>query len=203
MDPLDFEGSRRALVARLRPLFAKARQPGVFMNVDLERLAHRDLTYAVFADLALDPELRDYPHLGIVVQSYLRDSEDDLRLLIDLAQQRETPITVRLVKGAYWDYETVIAAQEHWQTPVFATKAETDTQFEKLAKILVENWEWTRPALGTHNIRSMAAGLAAAEEAGLAPGAVELQMLHGMAEPIRRAAVTCGTGCANTCPWAR
>ena len=192
LDPLDFEGSRRTLVARLKPLFAKARQAGAFMNVDLERHAYRDLTYAVFADLALDPELRDYPHLGIVVQSYLRDSEDDLRMLIDLAKQRETPITVRLVKGAYWDYETVIAAQEHWETPVFATKAETDAQFEKLAKVLVDNWQWTRPALGTHNVRSMAAGLAAAEEAGLAPGAVELQMLHGMAEPIRRAAVTCG-----------
>ena len=192
LDPLDFEGSRSALLSRLRPLFLKAKQAGAFMNIDLERYAYRDLTHAVFSDLALDEGLRDYPHLGIVVQSYLRDSEDDLRHLIDVAKQRGTPITVRLVKGAYWDYETIIAAQQHWPSPVFASKAETDVQFEKLVQILVDNWQWTRPALGTHNIRSMAAGLAAAEEAGLGPGAVELQVLHGMAEPIRRAAVACG-----------
>ncbi len=192
IDPLDFEASRNVLVSKLRPLFLKAKEAGTFVNIDLERYAYRDLTYAVFADLALDPELRGYPHLGIVVQSYLRDSDDDLRLMVELAKRRETPITVRLVKGAYWDYETIIAAQEHWRTPVFATKAETDAQFEKLTKNLVDNWQWTRPALGTHNIRSMAAGLAAAEEAGLAPGAVELQVLHGMAEPIRKAAVACG-----------
>ena len=50
------------------------------MNVDLERYVHRDLTYAAFADLCRDPELRDYPHLGIVVQAYLRDSAEIVRL---------------------------------------------------------------------------------------------------------------------------
>ena len=190
--PARLRGLARALVAGLKPLFAKARHAGVFLNLDLERFAYRDLTYAVFADLALDDDLRDYPHLGVVVQAYLRDSEDDVQILVDLAQRRGTPFTVRLVKGAYWDYETVIAAQEHWASPVFATKAETDAQFERLAKVLVDNWEWTRPALGTHNIRSMAAGIATAEAAGLPPGAVELQMLHGMAESIRRAAVALG-----------
>lgn len=192
VDPLDFEGSRQAIVARLRPLFVKAAQAGAFLDIDLEQYEYHDLTYAVFSDLALDPALRDYPHLGVVLQSYLRKSEDDLRFLVDLARRRETPITVRLVKGAYWDHETILAAQQHWPEPVFTDKAETDAQFEKLAGMLVDEWQWTRPAFATHNIRSMAAGLAAAEAAGLAPGAVELQFLHGLADPIRRAAVAQG-----------
>ncbi len=100
--------------------------------------------------------------------------------------------TVRLVKGAYWDYETIIAAQEHWPSPVFTDKAQTDAQFEQLAKVLIDNWEWTRPAVGSHNIRSLAAAVAQAEAAGLPAGTVELQMLHGMAEPIRQAAVAQG-----------
>jgi RHH-type transcriptional regulator, proline utilization regulon repressor / proline dehydrogenase / delta 1-pyrroline-5-carboxylate dehydrogenase len=189
IDPADFDGSRRALVSVLKPLFLKARDHGVFMGVDLERFAYRDLTYAVFKDLAMDPELVSYPHIGITVQAYLRDSADDVQNLVELARGRGAPITVRLVKGAYWDYETIAARQEHWPEPVFSRKAETDAQFERLAKVLVENCELTRPALGTHNIRSIAAALAMAEAAGLAPRSVELQMLHGMAEPIRKAAV--------------
>ncbi len=59
IDPLDFEGSRQALVSALKPLFLKARENGVFLNVDIERFVHRDLTYAAFADLCRDPELRD------------------------------------------------------------------------------------------------------------------------------------------------
>ncbi|MFH0916681.1 MAG: proline dehydrogenase family protein, partial [bacterium] len=192
IDPLDFEGSRAAVVAALKPLCVAARNRGVFVNLDLERFAYRDLTYAVFADLVLDDDLRDYPHVGVVVQSYLKDSGDDVQDLVALAHRRETPLTVRLVKGAYWDYETIIAAQEHWPSPVFTRKAQTDAQFERLAKVLIENWEWTRPAVGTHNIRSMAVAVALAEAAGLPAGTVELQMLHGMAEPIRRAAVAQG-----------
>ncbi len=189
IDPLDFEGSRRAVVAALRPLFLKARESGVFLNLDLERFAHRDLTYAAFADLCRDEDLRDYPHLGIVVQAYLRDSAEIVQGLIHLAKDRGTPFTVRLVKGAYWDYETILAAQEHWPPPVFLQKAETDAQFERLTKRLVDNWEWTRPALATHNIRSIAVGIAAAEAIGLPARAIEIQVLHGMADSIRRAAV--------------
>ncbi len=189
IDPLDFEGSRRAIVSALKPLFVKARQNGAFLTIDIERFVHRDLTYAAFADLCRDPELRDWPHLGIVVQAYLRDSAEIVQGLIYLAKDRGTPFTVRLVKGAYWDYETILAAQEHWPSPVFLRKAETDAQFEKLAKRLIDNWQWTRPALGTHNLRSIAVGIAAAEAAGLPPEAVEIQVLHGMADSIRRACV--------------
>ncbi len=167
----------------------KARQNGAFLTIDIERYVHRDLTYAAFADLCRDPELRDWPHMGIVVQAYLKDSAEIVQGLIYLAKDRGTPFTVRLVKGAYWDYESILAAQEHWPSPVFLQKAETDAQFEKLAKRLIDNWQWTRPALGTHNLRSIAVGIAAAEAAGLPPEAVEIQVLHGMADSIRRACV--------------
>ncbi len=192
IDPLDFDGSRGALVSALKPLFLKAREKGAFLTLDIERFIHRDLTYAAFADLCRDPELRDWPHLGIVVQAYLRDSAEIVQGLVYLAKDRGTPFTVRLVKGAYWDYETILAAQEHWPPPVFLKKPETDVQFERLAKKLVDNWQWTRPALGTHNIRSIAVGIAAAEAAGLPPQAVEVQVLHGMADAIRQAAVKQG-----------
>lgn len=192
LDPADFEGSRQAILTALKPLAVKARERNVFLNLDVERFVHRDLTYAVFTDLCLDPDLRDYPYLGVAVQAYLPDSEETVRRLIQLAHERETPLTVRLVKGAYWDYETILAAQEHWPPPVFLTKAETDRHFEHLAGVLVEAWPSIRLAVGTHNLRSIAAALALAEVEGLPDRAVEIQVLHGMADAIRRAVAAHG-----------
>ncbi len=193
IDPLDFEGSRRALVAALRPLFIGARNRGVFVNLDLERFAYRDLTYAVFADLLLDDDLRDYPHVGVVVQAYLRDSRDDVQNLVDLARRRGTPFTVRLVKGAYWDYETIIAAQEHWPSPVFTAKG-ADRRSVRAADEAARSTTGSGPGRPSAPTTSAAwrPAVAMAEAAGLPPGALELQMLHGMAESIRRAAVAQG-----------
>ncbi|MHB9148612.1 MAG: L-glutamate gamma-semialdehyde dehydrogenase [Thermoleophilia bacterium] len=187
IDPMDFEGSKAALIERLRPLFTVAVEAGVFLNLDLEQFRYRDLTYAVFEELLMEEGLRDYPHFGVVVQSYLRDSERDLRRLVDLARRRGTPLTVRLVKGAYWDYETVIAAQQHWPVPVFTSKDDTDAQFEHLTRLLVTEHDVVHCALGTHNIRSMAAALAAVRTTGLPDSTLEFQMLHGMAEPVKHA----------------
>lgn len=192
IDPIDFEGSKRAVVERLRPVFEEAVGAGVFVNLDLEQFRYRDLTFAVFQELLLEDGFRDYPHFGIVVQAYLRDAESDLRRLIDFAHLRGAPITVRLVKGAYWDYETVIARQQHWPVPVFTSKEDTDAQFEHLTRMLVAAHEVVRPALGTHNVRSMATGLAAVRAAGLPDAVIEFQMLHGMAEPIKHAVTGMG-----------
>ena len=57
----------------------------------------------------LEDEFRDWPDCGIVITPYLPEAEEDLRELLQWVQKRGTPIWVRLVKGAYWDYETVVA----------------------------------------------------------------------------------------------
>jgi RHH-type proline utilization regulon transcriptional repressor/proline dehydrogenase/delta 1-pyrroline-5-carboxylate dehydrogenase len=192
IDPLDFEGSKQALVERLHPLFEEAMRAEVFVNLDLEQFRYRDLTFAVFEELVTREEFRDYPHFGVVIQAYLRDSERDLRRVVDLASGRGTPLTVRLVKGAYWDYETIIARQQHWPVPVFTDKNDTDAQFEHLTRVLVAQHETVRCALGTHNVRSMAAGLAAIRAACLPDTTIEFQMLHGMAEPVKQAVTSMG-----------
>src|SRR6185503_12315812 len=95
------------------------------------------------------------------------DCEADLRDIIDWARQRQQRFTVRLVKGAYWDYETIIAEQRHWPVPVFSHKGETDANFEKLSLLLLENHEAVDAAFGTHNVRSIAYALAQAERLGV------------------------------------
>ena len=49
------------------------------------------------------------PSAGIVLQAYLRDSPEQLDAVLEWARAdaRTPPLTVRLVKGAYWDHELV------------------------------------------------------------------------------------------------
>ncbi len=176
-----------AVLRRLNPLLAAARAAGVFVNVDMEQHRFKDLVHTVFAAALLQPEFRDWPDAGIVVQAYTRDAASDLDRLHTLARQRGTPITVRLVKGAYWDEETVLAAQDERQSPVFTRKSATDANYERCTNQLLALSPHLRPAFGSHNPRSIAHAMAAAEAAGLPPSAIEFQMLYGMAEGLRHA----------------
>ena len=71
--------------------------------------------------------------------------------------------------------------------PVFLTKEETDHNFERLTRLLFENIDVVRPAVSTHNLRSICHGIAAAEAMKVPADAFEFQMLYGMAEPLRKA----------------
>lgn len=192
MDPLNFENSIANVKEKLRPIFRRAKERGVFLNLDMESYFHKDLTLAVFKSLADEEEFRNYPHFGIVIQAYLKDSENDLQNLIEWLKKRKTPITVRLVKGAYWDYETVTAQSKGWPIPVFTEKGQTDANYERLTLTLLENANLIRSAFGSHNIRSVSHAIIQSQRLGVNPKAFEIQMLFGMAEPIKKALVKQG-----------
>jgi RHH-type proline utilization regulon transcriptional repressor/proline dehydrogenase/delta 1-pyrroline-5-carboxylate dehydrogenase len=186
LDPADPKGSVDRLQRRVLPLFLRAKAQGAFINLDLEQWALHRITLDLFERLVTRPDLRDWPHAGIVVQAYLRESEQDVLRLLELAKRRRTPITVRLVKGAYWDYEVTHAAQCGLPCPVFTEKAATDAHYERLSAILLENADWLQPAFASHNLRSLAHAIVVADRMKLPPEALEIQMLYGMAEPERR-----------------
>jgi RHH-type proline utilization regulon transcriptional repressor/proline dehydrogenase/delta 1-pyrroline-5-carboxylate dehydrogenase len=180
------------LKERLRPIFRAALSNQVFINIDMEQYAHKDLTLDLFQQILMEDEFKNYSHFGIVIQAYLRDSESDIQKLVAFAQKRGVPFTIRLVKGAYWDFEVIKAKQRGWAIPVFTNKAESDVSFEKCAKLLIENYPSIRLAIGSHNVRSIAACLVMAENAGLPKLAIEVQMLYGMADQIKRSFVKQG-----------
>jgi RHH-type proline utilization regulon transcriptional repressor/proline dehydrogenase/delta 1-pyrroline-5-carboxylate dehydrogenase len=117
----------------------------------------------------------------------LRECEADAHRIIAWARGRGTPVTIRLVKGAYWDYETAHARLEHWEVPVFEAKHETDASFERLTRLFLTSADAIDLAVGSHDIRSMAHALAVREELGLPQNQVEFQLLYGMAAPLARA----------------
>jgi RHH-type proline utilization regulon transcriptional repressor/proline dehydrogenase/delta 1-pyrroline-5-carboxylate dehydrogenase len=190
-DAIDPRGTTKRVLARLRPLWRLARANGAQVHVDMESHATKDLTLAIFREIAMEDDFRDWPHCGIVVQCYLRESLRDLEVLAGWARDRGTPVWIRLVKGAYWDYETVHALAAGWPVPVWQQKWQTDACFEAATTCLMEQ-AVLRPALGSHNLRSLAHGMAVAEHLGIDRRAVEMQMLHGMGDPEKDAVTAAG-----------
>lgn len=185
--PIDVAGTAATVKERLRPLLRKARERHAYLHVDMEQYAYKDLTLEIFKQTLLEDEFRDWADVGIVVQAYLPDAERDLAGLAEWSRERGTPVWVRLVKGAYWDYETVVSQSRNWPIPVFQEKWQSDDSYERLTKTLLENYTVLRPAFGSHNLRSLSHAVACAKLLRVPEGAFELQMLYGMAEEQARA----------------
>ena len=200
-DALHAEATTERVLDRLRPILRTARRVGAFVNVDMEQYAHKDLTYAIFRAVMGEPEFRDWADLGIVCQAYLPEAEADLRRLRAWVAERGAPVTVRLVKGAYWDYEVLHAQQLGWPIPVYTEKWQSDASYERCARYLMENARTLRPALGSHNIRSLSYGIATAEALGVPRDGFEVQVLHGMGEPLARALSAEGYRCRVYTPY--
>jgi RHH-type transcriptional regulator, proline utilization regulon repressor / proline dehydrogenase / delta 1-pyrroline-5-carboxylate dehydrogenase len=146
-----------------------------------------EVTLRFFERIAMDPAFRAYPHIGIVLQAYLSDAEATADRLIALGEQRGTPFMIRLVKGAYWDYEVAHARQYGFPCPVHTQKRETDAQYERISTKLLDQHRHVWTAFAGHNIRSITHAIVQAERLGLAQNAYELQMLYGAARPLRDA----------------
>ncbi|MFQ6133807.1 MAG: L-glutamate gamma-semialdehyde dehydrogenase, partial [Armatimonadota bacterium] len=200
-DPMDADGVAAAVKERLRRILRRARDRGAFINVDMEQYAYKDLTLRIFRETLLEDEFRDWEDVGVALQAYLHDAERDARELRDWAQTRGHPVWVRLVKGAYWDYETIMARQRHWPIPVFTRKAQTDATFEALTGFLLENHEHLRPAFGSHNIRSLAHAMALSRDMGLPDDLPEYQVLYGMGDRIQQALADMGLRVRAYTPW--
>src|SRR3954467_1058226 len=192
MNPADPEDAIAHLAPKLRPILRRARELGAFINFDMESYAHKNTTLQLFKTLFTEPEFVEWAHAGIVVQAYLQDSEKDLRDLISWGRARGTRFTVRLVKGAYWDYERIKANQNGWPVPVYLQKPESDANFERLSRVMLENEGIVTAAFGSHNVRSIAHAQAVADELGIHPSRFEFQLLYGMAGPIKRALIDMG-----------
>ena len=190
-DPLRSPVGTAAARCRLTSVLRYARDRGAFVNVDMEHYDVKDLTLDVVAEVLDEPDLRGTP-AGVVIQAYLRDSYEDLRRVIAMSAARPAPLTVRLVKGAYWDAETIHARAAGWPVPVFADKAQTDANYDRCARLLLDHHGAVRAAFGSHNLRSLAHAITYARSLGIDDSGYEIQMLYGMAEPIHAAVAELG-----------
>jgi len=183
-DPRDFSGSVEAILNAFAPVVKKARECGAFFCIDMENTKMKAITLELYRRLRLIH--RDYPWMGVAMQAYLRETDRDLEELLSWSRQEGIPIAIRLVKGAYWDYEMIRAEQNGWEPPVWTIKAQSDAAFERQTRKILENHDICHFACATHNIRSIVAALELARELEVPAGRYEFQVLYGMAEPIRK-----------------
>ncbi len=182
-DPVARQRTIAVVGDRLAAILRAARRSGAFVNIDLEQYRYKELTFAIVEAVLQRPEFRDFGHVGVVVQAYLRDALDDLQRLLGFSARRQAPLAIRLVKGAYWDYESSLAG--HRSPPVYLHKWESDASFERCTEVLFQHTDHIRPAFGTHNVRSIAHAVAQAEAHGVDLHDYEIQMLYGMGEPLK------------------
>ncbi len=193
-DPIDTEGSIRDLMRRIEPILETARDKGVFVNFDMEQFAFKDLTIELFQRCCEKIKF----DAGLAMQAYLKSGVEDAKRVCDWARAKNRLVSVRLVKGAYWDYETIKAEMNGWPCPVWGAKWQTDACYERMVEVFLDACPRTaggggvKLALGSHNARSIAAAIAGLESRGLPRNALELQMLHGMADQLKHAAVEMG-----------
>ncbi|MEH2051372.1 L-glutamate gamma-semialdehyde dehydrogenase [Nostoc sp.] len=200
-DPLDAKGSEERVSDRIRTLLRRAKELGAAVHFDMEQYAYKDITLSILKKLLLEEEFRQRTDIGITIQAYLRDSEQDVKDVISWLKQRGYPLTIRLVKGAYWDQETIKAAQKHWKQPVYNDKAATDANFETITQLLLENHQYVYSAIGSHNVRSHSRAIAIAESLNVPRRRFELQVLYGMGDKVAKALVDRGYRVRVYCPY--
>ncbi|MGI8441001.1 MAG: proline dehydrogenase family protein [Thermoleophilaceae bacterium] len=187
---------------RLRPLLRQARDSGAHLHVDMESLDTLEATLDLVFALLGEEEFRAGPSAGVVLQAYLREAPALCERILGWAEagRRETPLTVRIVKGAYWDHELVEARQKGWASPVWEDKAECDRTFEALTRRLLDAREHVRVAVASHNVRSVAHAVVCNREAGGEDRDLELQVLRGLGDELQHALAALGFRVRAYCP---
>ncbi|HYL00941.1 MAG TPA: bifunctional proline dehydrogenase/L-glutamate gamma-semialdehyde dehydrogenase PutA, partial [Steroidobacteraceae bacterium] len=182
---LQGERVNERLGPRMLELARRAARAGIGMTIDAEEADRLDLSLDIIDTLARDAATRGWEGLGLAVQSYGRRAPLVLDWVAQLARDTGRRMTVRLVKGAYWDSE-IKRAQERGLAsfPVYTSKAATDASYLEGVQRLFAAREVLYPQFATHNAYTAAAVLALAP-----PGAqFEFQRLHGMGDALYAAA---------------
>jgi RHH-type proline utilization regulon transcriptional repressor/proline dehydrogenase/delta 1-pyrroline-5-carboxylate dehydrogenase len=196
------ERGRRDAAERLRPLLRHADELGAHIHIDMESLDSREAVLDLVLEVLSEEEFMRGPSAGLVLQAYLRDSPEQLTRVLDWASScgRTPPLTVRLVKGAYWDHELVQASQHGWSVPVFDVKAECDRNFEALTRRLLDARPAVRVAIASHNLRSVSHAIAYSRALGAEDRDLELQILRGLGDQLAEALASRGFRVRAYCP---
>lgn len=150
--PEAFDYTYSLVAPRLKKILLKAKEDKVFINIDAEHYHYRDIVFDIYKKVLLEtPELKDFGGTGIVLQAYLRDGINHLRDIIELGKLRGITMPIRIVKGAYWDAETIEADATATDAPEFLNKEETDINFRQLIYEIFNAYPHVQLAIASHN----------------------------------------------------
>jgi RHH-type proline utilization regulon transcriptional repressor/proline dehydrogenase/delta 1-pyrroline-5-carboxylate dehydrogenase len=174
---LQHECVMQRLVPLGRALARRAAALGIQLTIDAEEADRLDLSLDVIEALAEDSATRQWPGLGLAVQAYGKRSLDVIDWAAAAARTYGRRMTVRLVKGAYWDSEIKRAQERGLEGfPVYTRKVTTDVSYLACVGRLFSHADVIYPQFATHNAHSIASVL----ELAPAGADYEFQRLHGM-----------------------
>ncbi len=169
------------LTPRLLDLARLAKDRDLQFTVDAEEADRLELSLEVIGTVLNDPSLGGWDGFGLAVQAYQKRALAVIEWIEDVAKAKNRRLTVRLVKGAYWDTE-IKRAQERGlpDYPVFTRKAMTDLCYMVCVKKLLAARTRLFPQFASHNALTVASVI---EDAGGVEG-YEFQRLYGMGEAL-------------------
>jgi len=174
----------KALIQTLTPLMKKANEHNIDLTIDAEEADRQTLGLNVFHGLFTLPSCGKSTHIGLAVQAYSSRALPILKYLKHLAECSGRKISVRLVKGAYWDSEIKQAQVDGLAYyPVFTQKHHTELSYLACADFMLNNRHCFYPQFATHNAVTICDILNQAEP----DSSYEFQRLHGMGEQIYNA----------------
>jgi RHH-type proline utilization regulon transcriptional repressor/proline dehydrogenase/delta 1-pyrroline-5-carboxylate dehydrogenase len=178
------ERVREELTPRLIELAELAKAHDLQFTVDAEEADRLELSLEVIAAALRDGALDGWDGFGLAVQAYQKRALVLIDWVEEVAAATNRKLTVRLVKGAYWDSE-IKRAQERGLAdyPVFTRKAMTDLCYMTCVKRLLAARNRLVPQFATHNALTVAGVI---EDAGGIDG-FEFQRLYGMGEVLYEA----------------
>ena len=199
--PEDFDNCYEQIAPRLTKILLAAKKSNVFINIDAEHYHFRNVILRVyFKVLESSEEFKDYAQTGVVVQAYLRDAKRHLDEILEFCKKRKVRMPIRLVKGAYWDAETVEAEAHNFKAPEFLNKEETDLHFRQLVFVILKNPNEVALAVASHNIQDHCfAEILRSEKFPDSPE-IEHQCLHMTYEGLSMALVNMGFATRNYIP---
>ena len=199
--PQAFEATYAKVAPRLRRILQEAHREEVFINVDAEHYHYRDLVLQIYGKVLLETsELNNYAQTGIVVQAYLRDGAKHLMDVVELAKKRSLRMPIRLVKGAYWDAETIEGEAHQFTPPQFLNKEESDLHFRQIAFLALKNYTHIQLAIGSHNLQDHAFVEAVRELRFPEAPVIEHQCLHMTYEALSHGLAKMGWPTRNYMP---
>ena len=173
------------LTSRTFGLALLAKSANMSFNIDAEEMDRLDLSLDVIEQVLSNPTLAGWDGFGVVVQAFGHRASFVIDWLYMLAKKLDRKITVRLVKGAYWDTEIKRAQVMGLESfPVFTRKVNSDISYLSNARRLLDMTDRIYPQFASHNAHSVASILEMATDAGIGKDQYEFQRLHGMGESL-------------------
>lgn len=195
------ERTYASIAPRLKEILLTAKDRQVFLNIDAEHYHYRDIVLRLYARLLQEtPELKDFKSTGIVLQAYLRDASLHLDEIIALAKARGIKMPIRLVKGAYWDAETVEAQAHSYNAPQFLNKEETDLMFRQMIHKILKSGDHVQLCLASHNFADHCFAQALREVSYPSAPPIEHQCLHMTYEALSCSLAKMGWATRNYVP---